>query len=189
VLRLRRLSPAIDPKERTAILRDAKNLLDRSIELRKTDNALAFYYRALVMEGLGNIDAAIEDIGEAVRSEKNNVGYIFTWARLLEKRGGELDVRLAEDLYKSILSVNSQEIKTRFNLAILYKASRRYQEAMQELQTILELLPENAVQGRETVQEQIQEIESLSRSEVFENSQTEEGENLENDMAGDDRDR
>lgn len=160
----------------------AKNYFEKAESKFNSENdkAPVYYYLATTNELLGNIDAAIENMEKAVELSKNGlitddkseydsamnqqINYGFNLARLLQIRGlnkenqnAQADNERAENLFRQILGVNGDEISTLLSLGLLYENTGRWDEANEEYNKVLNILPENS-QARESIQKLIEDL-------------------------------
>jgi tetratricopeptide (TPR) repeat protein len=145
------------PEEARALVEQAKTSFQKAID-EKNNLAAAHYQLALTNETLGNLDGAIKSIEQAAVLEQNNLNYIYNAARIHQVRGNEEDNKIAEAIYKNILSNNDKEINTLFSLGLLYEKTKRSSDATVQYKKVLEILPQENAEVRAKVQKMISNI-------------------------------
>ncbi len=155
----------IDPKkedERKDMLAKARDFFTKAIE-KKPNLASAYYQRALIKQGLDDLDGAIDDMEKAfVASGNANITYAYNLGVLYKARDGENDAARAELLFRSILGVNDKEINAHLELATLYKQKNKVAAAIKEYKTVLDLLPKDGdgvAKARENIQNIINRLQ------------------------------
>ncbi len=152
--------------EQKAILEEANKILESAVAEKK-DYSPAYYQLALAKEGLGDLEGAIKNMGIAQYLDPKNVNFMFNLARLYQARGGEEDNKIAEVIFKQIISINDSEINTHFSLGLLYEKTNRNDEALFEYQIVLDLLPDGVSSDvRSRVEEMMANIENKPSSVV-----------------------
>jgi len=114
----------------------------------------------LTKDALGDVDGAIESMGNALVNERTNLNYIFNLARLYQERNVEDDSKTAEALYEYILTVNDKEINTHFSLGMLYEKMNKKDEAIKKYRDVLALLPDGSDQAEKQIQRMISNIQN-----------------------------
>ena len=145
------------PEEAKASVATAKGSFQKAID-QKDDLFVAYYQIALTEEALGDLDGAIKSIERAAFGERNNLNYIYNVARMHQARGNAEDNKIAEAIYKDILSKNEKEINTLFSLGLLFEKTKRGSEASVEYKKVLELLPADSKDIRTKIQKMISNI-------------------------------
>jgi len=140
--------------EKKALIEEAKRFFDQSIE-KKPNFSAGYYQLSLTQDALGDKEKAIENMNKAFGLERNNINYAFSLSKLYQSRGKEEDMKMAELLYKQIISANEKEINAHFNLGLLYEKQKKKNEAVAAYKKVSELLPET---GSEETKKQIQKM-------------------------------
>jgi len=105
------------------------------------------------------LDGAIKSIEQAAVLEQNNLNYVYNTARIHQARGNDEDNKIAETIYKNILSKNDNEINTHFSLGTLYEKTNRNSDASAQYKKVLELLPTDSNKDvRDKIQKMISNI-------------------------------
>lgn len=160
-----KLSMAIRESDKTKkeeIIKEAQDFFKKSIE-KKENYSAGYYNLALTEEALGEIDKAVEDMSKAVSYERN-INNVFALARLLQNRGGENDLKTAEALFKEILGVNDKEINTHFSLGMLYEKAGKKNQAVEEYEKVIDLLPADSYDAKKKIQGKINNLGSNAES-------------------------
>lgn len=126
--------------DKKALVEEAKRYFDQSIE-KKDNFSVGHYQLSLAQDALGDKDNAIDNMRKAFMLENSNINYAFSLAKLYQARGGDEDMKIAEDLFKQILGVNDKEINAHFSLGLLYEKQKKKNEAIDEYKKVIELLP------------------------------------------------
>lgn len=129
-----------DGAEKTALYNEAKDLFQEAVD-KKPDLAIAYYNLAVVQARLKDIDGAIDSAKQANRLAPQNPSFLYNLALLYQGRDKGEDRSLAETIYKKILDANERLIDVRLSLGLLYERENKRDEAMNEYQKILALLP------------------------------------------------
>ncbi|MEI7890707.1 MAG: hypothetical protein WCI36_01940 [bacterium] len=156
-IKLAQASAKKTPDEAKAVVREAKDFFQKAID-EKGNFAIAYYQLALAQEALGEMDSAIKSIETAAISEQNNLNYVYNTARMHQARGNDEDNKIAEAIYKNILSKNEKEVNTLFSLGLLYEKTKRTSEASAQYKKVLELLPKDNADVRTKIQKMISNI-------------------------------
>lgn len=144
--------------EAKALVSEAKDWFQKAVD-EKNNLAVAHYQLALAQEALGKFDEAVKSIEQAAILEQDNLNYIFNVARIHQARGNDDDLKIAEAVYKNILSKNDKEINTHFSLGLLYEKTKRSNEATAEYKKVIELLPSDTTKDvKERIQKMISNI-------------------------------
>lgn len=168
-------------EEKKSLINEAKTLFETAREKTTFEYggrsfskfAPAHYYISVVEEALENDDAAIDAMATALQVTALNggvsdqdqvisrqVNYGFNLARLLQKRGSEDDLGLAERLLQEIMQVNDQDVNVHLSLGLLYERTDRKDQAVQEYKKILAIIPADADEKmRENIQQLIDTVE------------------------------
>lgn len=145
------------PEEAKALVSQAKDSFQKAVD-EKNDLAVAYYQLALTQEALGDLDSAIKSIEHAAIIEQSNLNYVYNTARIHQARGNDDDNKIAEAIYKNILSKNDKEINTLFSLGLLYEKTKRTSDASAEYKKVLDLLPKDNTDVRTKIQKMISNI-------------------------------
>ena len=166
-------------EEKKALINEAQGFFESAREKTSFDRngkmvsvfAPAHYYISVVEEALGNKDLAIESMmmalqvtslegnGNQQQITSRQINYGFNLARLLQSRGTEEDIVLAERLLLEIIGVNDQEVNSHLSLGLLYERTDRKDQAVQEYKKIIAILPESDGKARENIQQLIDTVE------------------------------
>ncbi len=160
----------IDPKQedkRKDLLAKARDFFTKAIE-KKPNLASAYYQRALIKQGLDDLDGAVEDMEKAfVISGNANITYAYSLGVLYKARNNDGDAARAELLFRSILGVNDKEVNAHLELATLYEKENEAAAAIEEYKKILDLLPEKGdgtTKARENITKKIKQLRQSSVS-------------------------
>ena len=165
---------------RKELLISAEEWAKKSVEKRKNYDE-GYFRLALIQSFLGNQDEAIGNMTNAVILKRNNLNYVFNLARLYQNRGEGDDDTIAESLYRQILGVNDKEVNTRLSLAMLLeKNPERKNEALEEYQAVIDLLPKESTQAKNQIEEMMNRIR-IGGEEVIPQNTGIETENLPNE--------
>jgi len=115
---------------------------------------------ALTKEVLGETDGAIDSMTVAARLNPKDINYIFGLGRLYQARGNEDDAKIIEGLFKKALEINSEDINARFNLGLFYDKAKRGDEAIEQYEKVIELLPAGREESRRQLEKMISNIKS-----------------------------
>ncbi|MBI2439568.1 MAG: hypothetical protein HYV45_03150 [Candidatus Moranbacteria bacterium] len=143
--------------ERDGLYNEAKAFFEKAIE-EKENLAPAHYNLAVVLSRLKDTDGAIERAREALSFDRDNLNYKYNLAVLHQVRGDGEDKKIAEDLFKDILSVNSNLIDVHLSLGLLYEGENKRDLAIEQYQKILDLLPKD---GGDNVKETREQVEKF----------------------------
>ncbi len=175
-----------DEIKKKNLLSSAEEWMKKSVGKRRNYDE-GYYNLALVQSNLGKQDEAIGNMANAVILKRDNLNYVFNLARLYQNRGQDDDAKIAESLYRQILGVNSKELNARLSLAMLLeKDPTRRNEALDQYEEVLALLPENSVEARAQIEEMIERIKGGQEStpqvqQSEENLQIESNEEVQNE--------
>jgi tetratricopeptide (TPR) repeat protein len=159
-MKISSINTAQDENGKKQLINEAKDLFQKAVDEKK-DFAPAYYQLSLAKEALGDMDGAIQDMGQAFAYDNSNISYAFNLGRLYQTRGGDDDNKIAENLFKQILGVNDNEINTHFSLGLLYEKENRKDEAISEYKKVLGLLSSSqasALSGTEETKTKIQKM-------------------------------
>ena len=124
----------------------------------KFDEALEWYKEALKVQprvGVvydriatayyqkGNLDRAIENIARATEVTPNNISYRFTSGVLYQLRGGENDVAMAEQVFRTLLTAAPRNIDILTQLGSLYEQTGHIDEAKKQYEQIISIVGDN----------------------------------------------
>jgi cytochrome c-type biogenesis protein CcmH/NrfG len=149
--------------EKTALLEESEASFRKAIE-KKGDLALAHYQLALTLSREQGYDAAIDETRAAMKYDTQNVNYQYNLGVIYQLKGGQDNLKQAENIFKGILDKNERLIDVRLSLGLLYEKEGNPQAAVGEYQKILGFLPEdggdNVTNTREQVQKLIQNVQN-----------------------------
>ena len=158
-IRLSQAAAAKSDDEKKQLVGQAKDFFQKSID-EKNNFASGYYQLAVAQAALGDLDPAIETMNTAVKLDKSNIDYFFSLARLYQQRGGEDDNKIAEAIFKKILSVNDKEINTHFSLAMLYEKMNESDKAVAEYNAVIGQLPNDNTEVVSKVRMMIENVRS-----------------------------
>jgi len=150
-----------DENEKKQIFEEAKNLFQKSVDEKNTFDT-GYYNLALIQEALGDLDGAIENLGKAYNIDTNNINYNFSLGRLYQRRGGEIDLKNAEILFRNALNINEKEPNIHFQLGLLYEQLKENDKAVEEYRKVLDLIPTDNNETREKIQKMIEDVKNGS---------------------------
>jgi len=139
-IKINSISSKSSEEERKGMIEEAKNLLQKSVDLKQNFDA-GYYNLSLIQKALGDLDGSIENMKKAVSINSNDVNYVFNLGQLYQIRAKNDDEQIAEAIYKKILEVQPNQIDTHFNLGYLYEKQGKKNEAISEYQIVESLLP------------------------------------------------
>lgn len=139
-----------EEQEKKQLVEEAKKLFQQSVD-EKNNFDPGYYNLALSQEALGDLDAAIENMGKAFYLDRSSINYAFNLGRLYQTRGKSGDEKIAESLFKQVLGVNDKEVNAHLQLGFLYQKTKEREKALEEYQKVLDLLPSDAADARERV--------------------------------------
>ena len=148
-----------DEEAKKKLIEEARDLFQQAVD-KKENFSEGYYQLALTKDALGDVDGAIESMGNALVNERTNLNYIFNLARLYQERNVEDDSKTAEALYEYILTVNDKEINTHFSLGMLYEKMNKKDEAIKKYRDVLALLPDGSDQAEKQIQRMISNIQN-----------------------------
>jgi len=169
-----KIVPAIsekDEEKKKQSIQEAQDFFKKAI-VEKANYAEAHYYLAVTQNALGQKDAVIDSMFEAVKNENNNITYLFNLARAYQERGSESDIDNAEKLFEHILTKNPEEINTVFASGTLYEKKGEKDLAIKRYEKVIEILNKmGTVDNTETVDQLNRMIDNVKNG-VNNNSQT-----------------
>jgi cytochrome c-type biogenesis protein CcmH/NrfG len=143
-----------DEAEKKQLIQEAGDLFQKSIDEKSNFDA-GYYNLALVKQALGDMDSAVENMQKAISYNNQNINYFYGLAGLLQTRNKNDDMKNAEAIYKNILEVSPNEVNVHLSLGMLYEGSKRKQEAIDEYQKVMDLLPADSKDARDKVSKMI----------------------------------
>lgn len=143
-----------DEAEKKQLILEAGELFQKSID-EKVNFDAGYYNLALVKQALGDMDSAVENMQKAASYNNQNINYFYGLAGLLQSRNKEDDMKNAEAIYKKILEVSPNEVNVHFSLGSLYEGLKRKQEAIDEYQKVLDLVPADSKDTRDKISKMI----------------------------------
>lgn len=146
-----------DIQEKKAIVEEARDIFQKSIDEKSNFDA-GYYNLALAKEALGDLDGAIDNVTKAYSIDRSNITYAFVLGRLYSARGKNDDNKIAETLFKQILTVNSKEVNAHFYLGMLYEKTQESGKAIDEYQEVINLLPADAKDAKDKISSMIDNI-------------------------------
>lgn len=150
---------AANEADKKQLIQDALDLFKKSTA-EKADYAVGYYYTSLAENSLGNADAAVEAMQNAVSSDSQNVDYLFNLARLYQQRAQGQDELYAENIYKGLLSQNDKDVNVHLSLGVLYEKEKKKDLALAEYNKVLENLPAEAKDARDQINKMISNLEN-----------------------------
>ncbi|MDZ4385379.1 MAG: tetratricopeptide repeat protein, partial [Candidatus Moranbacteria bacterium] len=145
--------------EKKKLIGQAQEFFQKSID-EKSNFASGYYQLSVTQAALDNLDPAIETMNKAVNLDKGNIDYFFSLARLYQQRGRDEDNKIAEAIFKKILSVNDKEINTHFSLAMLYEKMNEPDKAIAEYNSVIAQLPADNAEVISKVRLMIENVRS-----------------------------
>lgn len=153
--------------ERADALGQANDFFKKSIT-EKENFAAGYFNSGLALSALGKEDEAIDEMGKAVQIENNNVTYLFNLGQLYQKRNKNDDLKVAEALYREVLKYNADETNTHIALGILYENQKKNDQAIEQYNKVLDLIPKDATDLVTKVQKLISNVKE-GKQNTFEN--------------------
>ena len=124
--------------EQRAELQKAKELFQQAIDKQKS-YAPGYLNLALIEEAMGDPqDTIIDTLKQATTYDPKNADIAYHYARLLRLRGGDDDLKRAENIFNSLLALNGKNQNARLNLGFVYEATKRKDEAVKQYQTLID---------------------------------------------------
>ena len=148
---------AAKEEEKKQLIGQAQEFFQQSID-EKNNFAPGYHQLAVAQAALGNLDQAIETMNKAVNLDKSSIDYFFSLARLYQQRGNGDDNKIAEAIFKKILSVNDKEINTHFSLAMLYEKMNETDKAIAEYNLVIGQLPVDNAEAISKVRMMIENV-------------------------------
>jgi cytochrome c-type biogenesis protein CcmH/NrfG len=143
-------------QEKKQLLSEAKDNLLKAVD-KKSNFSPALYQLSLVYDALGEIDQAIDSGTKAVQFGKNDAdfrNYVVSLGRIYQERGKDEDVKIAEQLFKAMISQNDNDINAHFYLGMLYEKTKNKDGAKEEYKKVASLLGS----GNEDVKKQVEKM-------------------------------
>lgn len=156
-IKLAQASSKKTEEEAKSTVREAKEYFKKAIA-EKNNFAIGYFQLALAQEALGELDDAVKSIEQAAILEQSNLNYVYNTARIHQVRGNDDDNKIAEAIYKNIISRNEKEINTRFSLGLLYEKTKKRTDAANEYRKVLELLPAESGDVRVRIEKMLSNI-------------------------------
>jgi len=97
---------------------------------------------ALVHNGKGKFDLALQEVQQALQLEPRNVDALLAEAAVLSSMG---QTAKAEITYKTATVLRPQDWSGHYELGVFYYRQRRYADAAGEFERVLEITPDNAL--------------------------------------------
>ena len=143
--------------ERTALYTDARDLYQKAID-EKNNLAVAYYNFAVIEARLKETDKAIDSAIQAVNNDPKNLNYRYNLGVLYQLRAKEGDEKSAQDIFTDILKQNDKLVDVRLSLGLLFEKEGKRQDAMDEYQKILDVLPTDATGNMKQTRDQVQKL-------------------------------
>jgi cytochrome c-type biogenesis protein CcmH/NrfG len=128
-----------DENERKAIFGEAKNLFQEAID-KKNDFAVGYYQLSLIQDALGETDLAIETALKAAQFDQKNANYLSSLANMYRLRSKNDDLKVAQEIFKMVLGLNSKDINAHFYLGLAYEKDKNKESAKVEYNNVINLL-------------------------------------------------
>lgn len=160
-LKAKQASVETDEAKKKDLLAAATDMFQKSIDEKK-DYAQGYYYLSLMQNQAGDIDKAIESANTVIainaRNNNQDVNGVFNLAALYHKKGGDENLKTAEYLYQQILNVAPNDVNTHLNLGLLYEKQKKKDQAIEQYQKVLDVLPKESEKAKEQVQKFIDNV-------------------------------
>lgn len=128
--------------EKKQLVTEAKDLFQKAIE-EKNNYADGYYQLALVHEALENLDEAIDNGTKAASLVPKNANYFLALGRMYEQRKKGDDIKIAEQYYKAVISLNDKDINGHFYLGLFYENNNKKEDAKNEYTKVVGILESN----------------------------------------------
>ncbi len=128
-----------DEGERKIIFGEAKDLFQKAID-EKNNFAAGHYQLSLIQDALGENDSAIESALKAAQLDQKNVNYLSSLANMYRLRAKNDDLKVAQDIFKIVLSLNDKDINAHFYLGLAYEKDKNKESAKLEYGKVIDLL-------------------------------------------------
>jgi len=125
-------------KEAKSAWRKAQKLAQPDAEL----DATLSYWASVIYKEQGRLKRAQRWINKALKSAPEEGAYWVTLGEILTKRGKRRAARVA---YQTAVDLEGADVdEAHFNLALLLRGQRRYEDALQQVRKALEIDPDYA---------------------------------------------
>lgn len=149
---------AKEDAEKKTIMSEAKELFAKSVE-KKKDYHLGYFYLSLADEALDMKDEAVSNMEKAV-SLLTSREYLLNLGRLYAVRGSVEDLERGQKILEALISQNENDADAHLNLGILYAKQGKKQQARDEYEQVISLLPSEATEQREQISKWIDDLVS-----------------------------
>lgn len=146
-------------EEKKMLAGEAKEMFRQAVE-KKKNLAEGFYQLALVEDALGEREAAIENSRRSVEINPKRADYLLALGRLYQSKGGNEDMKIAEQVFKAVVTQNDQNVNGHFYLGVLYEKIGKNVEAKEEYKKVKELLSENSTEIKKQLDKMIANIDA-----------------------------
>ena len=109
----------------------------------KEDYASAHYQMAIVYDRQGKLDEAISKMESVADYNPRDVGVVFQLGMLYMRRHGEQDLTRAQRAFEYAVDLAPAYANARWFLASVYEQQGDFDRAIEQVQKVLELNPEN----------------------------------------------
>ena len=103
-----------------------------------TASPRTLFYAAMSHLSLNDVQRGIPLLQKAVTLEPSNTGYRFQYARILAQSGS---ADLAASEYAALIAADSAFIAARYQLGLLHYEQKRYPEALEQFNAVVDLNP------------------------------------------------
>ncbi|HRY82341.1 MAG TPA: tetratricopeptide repeat protein [Candidatus Moranbacteria bacterium] len=153
-VRVREASLEKDEAKKKTLILEAKDWFQKSID--KKDNLAEGYFQlGVAQQLLGEKNEAILSLQKAIILDNTKSDYFLVLANIYQSRGAENDYKIAEDIYKKIISAQGNEPNIYLNLGLLYEKMKRFDDALEQYKKVLNLLPEKNLDAKNKIQKMI----------------------------------
>ncbi len=146
-----------DEEEKRKLLSSAKDNFNKAIE-KKGNLAVAHYQLALVLDALGEKDTAIDEMVQAVKFDQRNGDYLINLANMYRFRNKDKDINDAIEIIKYVIQSNDKNANAHFYLGLAYEKAKDKNNAIQEYQKVISLLPENSDDAKKQLEKMIENV-------------------------------
>ena len=142
-------------------LQDAETAFTKALEL-KPDYATASYYLAFVNEKQGRLDDAIKKMETVAGQNNKDVGVVFQLGMMYLRRKAAGDLDKAQVALEYAISLAPAYSNARWYLASVYEQKGNLAKAIEQLEKVLELNPDN-----KDVQIKLEQLRSGAGSKII----------------------
>ncbi len=156
-LKAKQASVEKDEAKKKSLLSEAADMFQKSVD-EKNNFSSGYYYLSIMQDQAGDLDKALESAKKAFESNSRDINVVFNLGSLLQKKEGDDNIKFAEALYLYILKFAPNDINTHLNLGLLYENQKKKDQAIEQYQKILDVLPKDSTKAKEQIQKFISNV-------------------------------